>query len=152
MLFAASFGFCLRLLMWISFERFQQANLQEQFALTLFPDWFAVHSRILSHLDPIDHFRFLQTCIWLLADRKDLCLFATGIRLQYEGSGFSVATPPVEPYPILGQVGAHPPTVWDLSTLSSDSEASSLAVAITVEESQNAVEEEHSDNFWSARE
>ena len=58
-----------------------------------------------------------------------------------------MATPPVEPYPVLGQVGDHPPTVWDLSTLSSDSEPSNLAAAETVEESQNAVEEEHFDDL-----
>ena len=42
-----------------------------------------------------------------------------------------------------GQVEDHPPTVWDLSTLSSDIEPANLAVA----ETQNAVEEEHFDNL-----
>ena len=75
----------------------------------------------------------MHTCIWLLADRKDLCLLATGIRLHYTGSGFSVATPPVQPFPILGQVGEQQ-TVWDLSSLSSEVD------------SENAVEEEYIDN------
>ena len=105
----------------------------------------------MSNLAPRDSFRFLQTCIWLLADRKDLCLLATGIRLHYTGSGFSVATPPVQPFPILGQLGEQQ-TVWDLSSLSSEVDSASVAVVGSVGFPANAVEEEHIDDVWAAKE
>ena len=90
--------------MWISLERFADCNPQEAF-LIHFPGWFAIQSEILS----------LET--------KDLLLTATAIRIHYQGSGFSVPTPPVQPALLLaGQGGG----VWDqdLTTSSSITESS----------------------------
>ena len=128
--------------MHITFERFQRAHDQDQFVLALFPGWFSVQSRVLSFLSPADGVRFLKTCIILLAERKDLF---------YAGSGFSVATPRVAPHPVLGQVGVQL-TVWDqVSEAEQGSEIQSIDSSLLAanEEGHHAVEEEHTDNFWT---
>ena len=107
---------------------------------------------MLSFLSPADGVRFLKTCILLLAERKDLFLVATGIRLNYAGSGFSVATPRVAPHPVLGQVGVQL-TVWDqVSEAEQGSENQSIDYSLLAanEEGHHAVEEEHTDNLWTS--
>ena len=108
--------------MWISLERFADCNLQEAF-LIHFPGWFAIQSEILSLLSPRESQRYLQSCVYLILETKDLLLTATAIRIHYQGSGFSVPTPPVQPALLLaGQGGG----VWDqdLTTSSSITESS----------------------------
>ena len=84
----------------------------------------------------------LRSCIILVIDRNDLFLSATALRLHYTGSNFTVPTPPLQPFLVLGQVGVTP-TVWDLDTVS---EASSLPSS-TVVNLNNAVEDQRFDNF-----
>ena len=71
-----------------------------------------MHTFILAYLIPAEGHRFLRTCIILLVDRRELFLSATALRLNYSASGYSVPTPPLQPFLILGQVGAVA-TVWD---------------------------------------
>ena len=56
-----------------------------------------------------------------------------------------MATPPVQPFPILGQVGEQQ-TVWDLSSLSSEVDSASVAAVASGDPLENAVEEEYIDN------
>ena len=108
--------------MWISLERFADCNPQEAF-LIHFPGWFAIQSEILSLLSPRESQRYLQSCVYLILETKDFLLTATAIRIHYQGSGFSVPTPPVQPALLLaGQGGG----VWDqdLTTSSSITESS----------------------------
>ena len=127
--------------MYISFDRLALCHQQEQFLL-LAPGWFTVHSWVISFLQPAEGHRLLRSCIILVIDRNDLFLSATALRLHYTGSNFTVPTPPLQPFLVLGQVGVTP-TVWDLDTVS---EASSLPSS-TVVNLNNAVEDQRFDNF-----
>ena len=83
----------------------------------------------------------------MLADRKDLFLSATAIRIAYSGSGYSVPTPPLEPYIQLGQVGAVQ-TVWDQSSSALQSSRSSLSSLVnSTAVVQHALEDENPDAF-----
>lgn len=117
------------LLMWISLDRLAQCNRQERFLLHI-PDWLCVQEFVCSSLTPAEGYLLLRTCLALYVERKDLFLSATAIRLGYSASGFSVRTPPLQPFlplPVLplaaGQGG-----VWedaleddDLDTISDTS-------------------------------
>ena len=82
--------------MWFSLDRIFSCDPQDNFLLLQqLAGWFRIHSFILSALTPSESQRFLRSCIWLLVDRTDLLLSATACRIHYQGSGFSVATPPV---------------------------------------------------------
>ena len=117
----------------ISLERFLECDPQNAFIIH-FPGWFAVHSEILSLLSPQESQRYLQSCVYLCLETKDLLLTATAIRIHYQGSGFSVPTPPVQPALVLaGQGGG----VWDQELSSSSS--------ITESSSRHAVEIQDSD-------
>lgn len=96
-------------------------NPQDRFILFAWGGWFEIHSYILSALTPAE----LRACICLLADRADLFLASTAVRIQYCGSGFSVATPPVQPALVLavGQGGGG----WDSSVHTSAVSASSAS-------------------------
>ena len=103
-----------RQLMWISLDRLAQCNRQAAFLLNI-PDWFSVQEVLFSSLSPAEGHRLLRSCLALYVDRKDLFLNSTAIRLGYSASGFSVPTPPLQPFlpvPVLpvalGQGG-----VWD---------------------------------------
>ena len=133
--------------MWISFSRLAICHQQEQFLL-LAPGWFAVHSLLISFLSPAEGHRLLRSCIILVIDRNDLFLSATALRLQYSGYIFSVPTPPVQPFLVLGQVG-ETPTVWDLESSESqgtDSQTSSLS-SFAVATQNHALEDERSDHL-----
>lgn len=100
--------------MWISLDRLTLCNRQTQFLLHI-PDWFCIQEVLFSSLTPAEGHRLLRSCLVLYVDRKDLFLSATAIRLKYSASGFSVRTPPLQPFvpvPVLplaaGQGG-----VWD---------------------------------------
>ena len=90
----------------ITLERISHCNHQERF-LCAVPDWFDIQTRIFSALTPLESFRISHSCIVLYIDRRDLLLAATAVRIHYSGSGWSVATPPVQLYlqPALGQGG-----------------------------------------------
>ena len=119
--------------MWISLERFSECDPQKAF-LIHFPGCFAIQSEILSLLSPQESQRYLRSCVYLFLETKDLLLTATAIRIHYQGSGFSVPTPPVQPALVLaGQGGG----VWDQELSSSSS--------ITDRSSSHAVEVQDSD-------
>ena len=124
--------------MWISLDRFAECDPQEGFIVHI-PGWFGIQSVILSWLTPAESHRYLRTCVYLILDTKDLLLSATAVRIQYRGSGFSVATPPVQPALQLavGQGGGD----WDLEFSDNGSflESSSESVA------SHAMEGEHTD-------
>ena len=99
--------------MHFSLERLTRCDPQTEFLLHI-PGWFSIQAKILSYLSPGQGHLLARTCIQLLIDRTDLFLTATAFRIQYNGSGYSVATPPVAPFvpPVQpGQVG-----VWDISS------------------------------------
>ena len=125
--------------MWISLERFSECNPQQAFLIHI-PGWFEIQSRILALLSPSESQRYLRSCVYLILDTKDLLLTATAIRIRYQGSGFSVATPPVQPaLPLAGQGGG----VWDqdLSSSSNITEGSN----ITEVSGNHALEVQNSD-------
>ena len=100
--------------MWISLDRLSLCNRQPAFLLSI-PDWFSVQEVLFSSLTTAEGHLLLRTCLALYVDRKDLFLSATAIRIHYPGSGFTVRTPPLQPFvpvPVLplaiGQGG-----VWD---------------------------------------
>ena len=117
--------------MWISLDRFSECDPQEGFIVHI-PGWFGLQSIILASLTPAESHRYLHTCVYLLLDTRDLLLSATALRIHYLGSGFSVATPPVQPalQPAVGQGGGD----WDLgASESSDSSESVGSHAMEVE-------------------
>ena len=116
----------------ISLERLSHCDHQDRFLCAL-PNWFDLQTPIFSALTPLESYRLTHSCIVLYVDRKDLLLAATATRLCYQGSGWTVATPPVQLYlqPALGQGG-----VWDDSI--SDFSERSLPSS-----SNNAVENEY---------
>jgi len=122
--------------MWISLDRFSECDPQEGFIVHI-PGWFGSQSIILAWLTPAESHRYLQTCVYLLIDTRDLLLSATAVRLQYSGSEFSVATPPVQAALQLavGQGGGD----WDLEF--SDNSESSEPVE------SHAMEVEHTDGI-----
>ena len=130
--------------MWINLDRLAVCHSQEQFLL-LSPGWFTVHTFILSYLIPAEGHRFLRTCIILLVDRRELFLSATALRLNYLASGYSVPTPPLQPFLILSQVGAVA-TVWD-QDISEDDLNSSASHNLSGFSGSNAVEVENLDTF-----
>ena len=117
--------------MWISLDRLSQCDSQENFGILDIPGWFGVHSIILSSLTPADSHRYLRTCVYLLIDTRDLLLSATAVRIHYVGSGFSVLTPPLQPWlqPALGQGGG----AWDLASSNSSGVTSSREASETLE-------------------
>ena len=121
--------------MWISLERFADCNSQDQFLLH-FPGWFDLQGNILAYSTPAESHRYLRTCVFLFVETRDLLLTATAVRLHYQGSGFSVPTPPVQPaLQLAGQGG----DVWDQDFTSSDQDLTSSDSA-SVENSSHAVE------------
>ena len=132
--------------MWISLDRFFTCDPQDNFALCQVGGWFEIHSRILSALSPAEGHRLLRSCIWLLVDKKDLLLTSTAIRLHYLGSGYSVATPAVQPVPVLPLAGGQGGGVWDTSDQSSVEEsfaASATGIANLQDVDSDALEDEH---------
>ena len=99
--------------MWISFNRLAVCHQQEQFPT------------VVSCLSPSEGHLLLRSCITLLVDRQDLFFSAPALRLRYAES-FSVPTPAVQVYVILGQAGEGL-TVWnqELSDLQGASSHSS---------------------------
>ena len=123
--------------MHFSLERFCQCHQQADFLLHT-PGWFVIQANILSCLLPAQGQRFVQTCVQLLIDRQDLFLTATAIRIQYTGSAYTVATPPLQIVlapAIFGQGG-----VWDLSFSGQSFSSRSLP------SSNDALEESHIDS------
>ena len=120
----------------ISLQRLTQCHHQEQF-LCAIPSWFDIQTLIFSALTPLESYRITHSCLVLYADRRDLLLAATAVRIQYVGSGWTVATPPVQLFlqPAVGQGG-----VWDLE--SSSVEPSSRALPSSA---SDAVEDHHID-------
>ena len=132
--------------MWINLDRFFTCDPQDNFALCQVGGWFEIHSRILSALNPAEGHRFLRSCIWFLVDRKDLFLTSTAIRLHYPGSGYSVATPAVQPVPVLPLAVGQGGGVWDNSDQSSVEDSLSTPAADTVnlqDGVSDALEDEH---------
>ena len=84
-------------LMWISLDRLAQCNRQQAFLLHT-PDWFCIQEVLFSSLNPTEGHLLLRTCLVLYVDRKDLFLSARAIRIGYAASGFSVRTPPLQPF------------------------------------------------------
>ena len=121
--------------MWISLDRFAACNSQGQF-LVHFPGWFDLQGNILAYSTPSESHRYLRTCVFLFVETRDLLLTATAVRLHYQGSGFSVPTPPVQPaLQLAGQGG----DVWDQDFTSSDQDFTSSDSA-SVENLSHAVE------------
>jgi len=119
--------------MWISLDRFAACNPQDQF-LVHFPGWFDLQGNILAYSTPAESHRYLRTCVFLFVETRDLLLTATAVRLHYQGSGFSVPTPPVQPaLQLAGQGG----DVWDQDFTASD--------ISSVENSSHAVEIQDTD-------
>ena len=122
----------------ISLERLSQCNHQERF-LCAIPSWFQIQTLIFSALTPRESYRISHSCIVLYVDRRDLLLAATAVRLRYSASGFSVATPLVEPVPVLplavGQGG-----VWESDSPSAELSSRSLPSIVS-----DAVENQHTD-------
>ena len=116
----------------ISLERLSQCHHQDRF-LCAAPNWFDLQTLIFSALTPLESYRITHSCLVLYVDRRDLLLAATATRLRYSGSGWTVATPPVQLYlqPALGQGG-----VWEESF--SDHSVRSLPSSHS-----NALEDEH---------
>ena len=132
--------------MWISLDRVCACDQQDQFIL-LNPGWFTVHSTILCYLFPAEGHLFLRSCILLVIDRSDLFLSATALRIQYSRSGYSVPTPPLEPYIVLHQVGVVQ-TVWDQDSSALQSSRSSLnSLVNSIAVVHNALEDENPDTL-----
>ena len=109
----------------MSLDRLAVCNRQTEFLLDT-PDWFSIQIFIVSNLDPAETHRFVRSCMALLVEQKDLLLSGTALRLQYSASGFTVPTPPLQPFLQLaiGQGGGG----WDTSNSSG---VSSARVSIT---------------------
>ena len=120
----------------ISLQRLTECHHQEHFHCAI-PSWFDIQTLIFSALTPLESYRITHSCLVLYADRRDLLLAATAVRIQYGGSGWTVATPPVQLYlqPAIGQGG-----VWDQE--SSSVEPSSRALPSS---GSDALEDEHTD-------
>lgn len=97
-----------------SLARWCEANTQTSCPFVL-PICGVVQSTIFIHLDTTDSHRVSLTCFLLFADRRDLFLLVTEIRLGLVLSSFSVATPPV--------------AVWSLPSVSIDDSSDSLSEA-----------------------
>ena len=95
-------GGFLRILMWFSLQRLQQCHQQEQFLLL----WFTIHTFLVAFLSPSEGHLLLRSCVILLIDRRDLFFSATAVRLAYSASNFTVPTPPLQAFLVLGQVGS----------------------------------------------
>ena len=130
--------------MWISLSRLQQCHQQDEFLL-LSPGWFTIHTFIVAVLTPSEGQLLLRSCILLLIDRRDLCLSATALRLHYQGSNYTVPTPPLQAFIVLGQVG-EVLTVWDQELSDPGTVPSSGSSAIEFSGVANALEEEHLDS------
>ena len=83
--------------MWVSLARLAGGNRQQEFLIDT-PNWFSIQISIVSHLDPAETHRFVRTCMALFVEQKDLLLSGTALRLQYSASGFTVPTPPLQPF------------------------------------------------------
>ena len=123
--------------MHFSLQRISECNPQEAFSGT-FPGWFYIQSLILSCFSPAEGHRFLRTCLLLLLERSDLFLAATAIRINYAGSGWTVATPPLQPFirlPLAGQGG-----VWDLSVFPGSGSSRSIPSSNALEGNVEAIQ------------
>ena len=95
------------------------------FAEFLLRDWNSC-AAVAIFLDTREFVIFIQTRICFYADRTDLALTVTSIRLQYAGSSWSVPTPPLAVWPVATEVLAVHFQISDISSVNgSQSEADS---------------------------
>ena len=81
----------------MNLDRLAGCNRQPEFLIDT-PNWFCIQISIVSNLDPAETHRFIRSCMALFIEQKDLLLSGTALRLQYSASGFTVPTPPLQPF------------------------------------------------------